>query len=218
LDFLFKVKEDIHLKTKINQIIGTWKNVKNKCRTTVHKQHSDVEATQEFINKILISEHSPIRLIEVDWKWEDIPSFSATHWSRHKWECFISSQRTDRTGINRNELPQDTPVLFEGVANSQHLIDTFRKRLCIGQTDPKTFQYARDYKIVLRGYEPELADVLVPNCIYRCGCPEFEQCGYWKSFLENELKNKNIHILNDIKSRYDVYNKYFYEKYKEKIN
>ena len=54
---------------------------------------------------------------------------------------------------------------------------------------------------------PELASVLVPNCAYRCGCPEFECCGFWKKFEEYCLKN-DVDVF-DIKSRYYAYNEYF---------
>jgi hypothetical protein len=198
------------MKTQINYIDGNWKRVKNACRTTVNKLHTENEPTSEFKTKILISEHSPIRIIKVNWIWNGIKSWVATHWSRHKWECFISSQRTDRTGIDRDKLTQDELVIFEGEANAQNLIDSERKRLCY-QTSKETRESAEDLKLTLKKIEPELADVLVPNCIYRCGCPEFEQCGYWKLFYNNHSFN-----LVDIKSRYDAYNEYFYEKYKEK--
>ena len=67
------------MKTKINYKDIDWKRVKNKCRTTVNKDASDVEAKEEFKKKLLISEHSPIRVLRVDWKWSDIPYCYSTH-------------------------------------------------------------------------------------------------------------------------------------------
>lgn len=84
------------MKTRFNFIIDDWKRVKNHCRTTVNKKFSDIEATYNFKKKLLISEHSPIRLLEFDWTWEGIKYWVSTEWSRHKFEKFITSQRNDR--------------------------------------------------------------------------------------------------------------------------
>lgn len=196
------------MKTQILDIEGSWQKAKNACRTTVNKLHTDKVPDSEFITNLLISEHTPIRLVKVHWLWEKIKSWVSVHWVRHKWECFVSTQRTDRTGVNRDELTQAELVNFEGEANAQHLIDTWRKRLCF-QASKETRELAEDFKVTLKSIEPELADVLVPNCIYRCGCPEFSECGFFKLFLE---RNKDIN-LTDIKKRYEAYNKEFYAKH-----
>jgi len=202
------------MKTKINKIEGDWKDVKNKCRTTVNKGHTENESSSKFKTDLLISEHSPARLIKVNWMWDEIKSWCATHWCRHKWECFISTRRSDRTGIDRGDLSQNELVTFEGEGNAQNLIDTWRKRLCY-QASLETREYAEDFKITLRDYESELADTLQKNCIYRCGCPEFEECGYWTAFMK---KHSDIDLLN-IRKRYDAENIDFYKLHsKEKIN
>ncbi len=210
------------LKTKFNYISADWKRVKNHCRTTDNKDFSDKEASEEFKKKLLISEHSPIRLIEIDWSWEDIYSWVATHWSRHKFEKFISTQRDDRKehDIPRGEMPQNTPVKFDGYANMQNLIDAFRKRLCY-QASPETRKLAEDFKLALHEVHPELADILVPNCVYRCGCPEFKPCGFTQKFvgwvateLEDDYIGGWLKLCGDIQRRYDLYNEYFYEKHK----
>jgi hypothetical protein len=172
-----QVKEDF--KTIILKIKGDWTEVVDDCRATVSKPPLGHEPSGDFRRDILIAEHSPIRGIRVKWSWHSIKSWIATHWSRHKWECFISSQRSDRTGIPRDKLPQDVPVDFTGEANAQALIDTMRKRLC-RRASPETRAYAEDFKRALREVEPELSDVLVPNCVYRCGCPEMDCCGEWQ--------------------------------------
>lgn len=136
-----------------------------------------------------------------------MPSWVATHWVRHKWECFVQSQRSDRTGIPRDKLPQDAPVAFTGEANAQALIDTMRKRLCF-KAAKETREYALDLKRTLHDIEPEIANVLVPNCVYRCGCPEINGCGYWESF--NELLQKYTSS-TDIQARYCLYNDMIYK-------
>lgn len=198
------------MKTKINKIDNDWVDIKNKCRTTVNKEYTENNPKSPFKTKLLISEHSPIRLLVVNWSWKNIKSWVATHFSRHKWERFIGTQRTDRTGLNRDELPQGELVIMDGSANAQSLIDTARKRLCF-QASKETRELMEDLKMALRETEPELADVLVPNCIYRMGCPEFEQCGYFNSFLNGNIVDYDIF---DIKTRYDLYNKDFNELHK----
>lgn len=194
-------------KTEIIKIKGDWQEVVNDCRTTVGKEELGKDPSVKFKREILISEHSPIRSMSVKWMWQNIPSWVATHFSRHKWECFIKTQRTDRTGTNRNELRQDAPVIMSGEANSQHLIDMARKRLCY-MASPETRAYMEDLKVAISEEEPELASVLVPNCVYRCGCPEPNGC---KWFDHMAAKHLNL-ASTDIQQRYDTYNEVFYGK------
>lgn len=194
------------MKTQLYNIKADWIRVKNACRNTVNKEHTDNNPNSSFRTKLLISEHSPIRLIIIDWVWKDIKSWISVHWSRHKWECFISTQRTDRTGVNRDFESQGALVTFEGVANAQNLIDTMRKRLCF-QASKETRELAEDLKITIKQIEPELSDVLVPNCIYRAGCPEFSNCGFWNKFVS---KYYNTLDMFNIENRYMLYNEEFY--------
>ena len=190
----------------INHITDSWVRIKNHCRTTVNKEFTDAEPSKEFKKRLLISEHSPIRLLEVDWTWKDIKYWVSTEWSRHKFEKFITSQRDDRVNneIPRDEKPQDTPVNFDGYANAQNLIDAWRKRLCYNAT-PEARKLAEQLKVELYDNEPELAQVLVPNCIYRCGCPEFKSCSYWETFIK---RHSNVDM-NNIEERYNAYNEEF---------
>ena len=70
-----------------------------------------------------------------------------------------------------------------------------------------------DLKISIKEQgEKELSDVLVPNCIYRGGCPEFKSCGYMDNFVKwcknNEKITKEADLL-DISTRYELYNAFF---------
>jgi hypothetical protein len=193
------------MKTKLLKIKGDWQEVVNDCRATVGKDELGREPSTAFKKSILISEHSPIRSISVKWIWKNIASWVATHFSRHKWECFIKTQRTDRTGVSRDKLPQDTPVNFTGEANAQQLIDTARKRLCM-LASRETRKYMEDLKTTIRTVEPEISDVLVPNCVYRGGCPELGGCRWYETIvaLEPKLASTNI------QERYDAYNNLFH--------
>lgn len=192
--------------TIFNEIVDNWKRVKNHCRTTVGKVFTENEPTDEFKKKLLISEHSPIRLIEFDWTWKGIKYWVSTEWSRHKFEKFITSQRNDRQkSYDRNEARQDALVNFDGYANMQSLIDAWRKRLCY-QATKEARSLAVDFKLKLAETHPLEAGVLVPNCVYKFGCPEFEPCAFFKKFQEY-CKQNNVDI-SDIQSRYDAYNSY----------
>jgi hypothetical protein len=191
-------------KTEIIKIKGDWKEVVDDCRATVGKENLGREPSKQFKRSILISEHSPIRDIIVKWRWKDMPHWVTVHYVRHKWEKFVRSQRSDRTGIDRTKLSQDEPQTFIGEANSQHLIDTMRKRLCF-MASPETRKYAEDLKYVLHVVEPELSDVLVPNCIYRCGCPEMNGCEWYENAVAKHPELQSI----DIKARYEAYNNLF---------
>lgn len=193
------------MKTEIIKIKGDWREVIDDCRATVGKGSLGKEPSERFKRAILIAEHSPIRDISVKWRWADMPHWVTVHWVRHKWEKYVRTQRTDRTGIDRAKLPQDEPQDFTGEANTQHLIDTWRKRLCY-QASPETREYAKDFKAALQTVQPEIANVLVPNCVYRGGCPELGCCGYW-DWLK-EITGGEI-ITDDIQRRYDLYNKWF---------
>lgn len=198
-------------KTIFNFISDDWKRIKNHCRTTDNKDFTENDATDMFKKKLLISEHSPIRLLEFDWSWKSIYYWLSVEWSRHKFEKFISSQRDDRLvdNIPRGEKPQNVLVNFDGYANMQNLIDAWRKRLCRKATD-EARELAEDFKLTLHKTNPLESDVLVPNCIYRGNCPEFHPCGHWEEFFKY-CKDNNLKI-NTLQQRYDAYNMMFYEK------
>lgn len=195
-------------KTFFNLIVSDWRRAENHCRSTVGKQFTSEEPSETFKEKLAISEHSPIRVLEIDWSWKNIPYWVSTEWSRHKFEKYITSQRNDRQqNYDRNAARQDSPVNFDGFANLQSLIDAWRKRLCFMATK-EARELALDFKKSLDEKDPIMAKVLVPNCIYRFGCPEFKPCGFFQRFLEFAERNGlSTEQLSDIKVRYDIYSK-----------
>ena len=201
------------MKTEIIKIKGDWQEVVDDCRATVAKPPLGREPGEEWKTNILIAEHEPIRDIWVKWKWRGIKYWIAMHWKTHIWPSRVNTQRSDRTGVERDKKPQDSPVDFTGDANCQHLIDTMRKRLC-GCASKETREYAEDFKQELYDALPELSDVLVPNCVYRCGCPEMRSCGMWHAFRNWCIKERGCAFDGSltIKERYDMYNDWFYDE------
>ena len=203
------------MKTEIIKSKGDWQEVVDDCRATVAKPPLGREPSGEWKTNILIAEHEPIRDIWVKWKWRGIKYWIAMHWKTHIWPSRVNTQRSDRTGVERDKKPQDAPVDFTGDANAQHLIDTMRKRLC-RCASKETREYAEDFKAALWDVQPELSDVLVPNCVYRCGCPEMRSCGMWIVFVD-WCKYNNISLCVEslpIKERYDMYNCWFYNEHR----
>lgn len=204
------------MKTEILKIKGDWQEVVDDCRATVGKESLGKEPSATFKRKVLLAEHSPIRDIIFKWRWRDMAHWVTVHWVRHKWEKFVRTQRTDRTGIPREKLPQDEPQTFTGEANVQALIDTMRKRLCF-QASRETREYAEDLKAAIHAVEPEISDVMVPNCVYRCGCPEMSRCplaetsatrqSYWERLFD--VTDGRI-ASDNIQNRYDLYNEVFW--------
>lgn len=199
------------IKTKILKTKGDWNEVVNDCRATVSKLPIAKDPSLKFKRAMMICEHSPIRDIAVKWFWEGIPSWVATHFVRHKWEKFVSTQRSDRTGIDRTDLPQSAPVNFTGEANVQHLIDTSRKRLC-NTASPETRRQWEDLKLTIHDEVDEIVSWgMVPNCIYRGGCPEIPgstKCEFYKKFIE---RHPELTISSSLQERYDAYNADFFQ-------
>ena len=167
------------MKTEILKIKGDWEEVLTDCRATVGKEPLGKEPSRSFKRRILLAEHSPIRKIRFSWRWERLKSWVSVHFVRHKFgiEHWVSTQRSDRTGVDRDKSPQDAPVNHECEANAQALIFISRRRLC-GQASPETREAWKEVKEKITQVDPVLGSVMVPECIYRGFCPEFLSCGY----------------------------------------
>ena len=168
-------------------LITSWKRVLNAARRTVGKKPLDKEPSDNFKAKILLAEHSPIRLLEFDWTWEDIKQWVTVHIVRHHEGCekFVHSQRVDRNpllkGLNRDELPQGLLNEMDMTANAQALINISRKRLC-SCASPETREAWRAVLDKVKQIDPIIAEKCVPECVYRGFCPEFDRCcGYVNS-------------------------------------
>ena len=182
------------MKVENLKIIGSWRDVKDAARTTVGLIPGDSDPPSYWKKRMLLAEHSPIRMLMVSWIWVDLPSWVSVHMVRHKIgiEHFVSTQRTDRTGVNRGELPQGALVRHKCIANAQAIITISRKRLC-GQAAFLTQMAWAEFLISLNKKEPELYEACVPECFYRGFCPEFKSCGrggvdFFKESLERYRK------------------------------
>jgi hypothetical protein len=167
------------MKIKFLEIKTTWREVADAARTTVSMDRGIKEPSNSWKKNILLSEHSPIRQLVLKWKWIDLKYWVSVHFVRHKIgiEHFVSTQRTDRTGKDREIKVQSSPVSHECIANAQAIINISRKRLC----NAASKESREAWKAVLEKIKEKdliLASVCVPECVYRGFCPEIISCGF----------------------------------------
>lgn len=187
--------------------VTSWKRVLNAARRTIGKTPSDKEPSNSWKAKILLAEHSPIRLLEYDWGWSKIRQWVSVHLVRHHEgvEKFVHSQRSDR-----RDLPCDRDHLYQGArndmdmtANAQALINISRKRCC----NCASTETREAWSIVLDELEktdPVLRSKCVPECVYRGFCPEWmSKCKYYTT---DNYKRARAEYVN---TKYDKDVKYF---------
>ena len=176
--------------TRLECVKPDWIRVVNAARRTVGKKPISKEPSDLFKRKMLLSEHSPIRLLEYDFTWEDIKQWVTVHLVRHHKGCekFVHSQRTDRNEalklLNRDDLPQGLLNDMDMTCNAQSFINISRKRLCscASKETREAWKLVIEY---LREIDAILAEKCAPECIYRGFCPEYDArpehnkcCGY----------------------------------------
>ena len=193
-----------------------WVRVVNAARRTWGKAPINHEPSDKFKRKILLAEHSPIRLLEYDFTIENLRQWVTVHLVRHHEGCekFVHTQRQDindeieRIVQKMIELLESANLLKEGwrerdymfqgspndmdmTCNAQAFINISRKRLCKGCPSPETRQAWELVIEYLKEVDPILASKCVPECIYRGFCPEFERCcGYCNTKqFEEKLKD-----------------------------
>lgn len=185
-------------------VTPNWIRVVNAARRTWGKKPIDHEPSDKFKKKILLAEHSPIRLLEYDFTIENLRQWVTVHLVRHHEGCekFVHTQRQDinsevevitkrlievlqEEGLLRDGW-KERDYMFQGegndmdmTCNAQAFINISRKRLCMGCTSPETRLAWKLVIDALREVDPILAEKCVPCCIYRGFCPETDRCcGY----------------------------------------
>lgn len=189
------------MRVKLLNIKGTWRDIANSARTTIGLDEKDGEVSSHWKRKMLRAEHSPTRKLIISWKWYDLKYWVSTHFVRHKYgiEHWVRTQRTDRTGIDRDEINQGALVEHEAEGNAQAIINISRKRLCF-QASPETRQAWQGVLAETKKDEPELVGACVKDCVYRGWCYEYKSCGYHTTSayqLELNEYRKNINGWED---------------------
>ena len=170
---------EVMVKVTVTDVGATYRDVADAARTTIGLKEGKKTITDNYMYKMYKCEHSPIRLREFKILIENCPSWVATHFVRHHIgvEKFVSTQRTDRTNVNRDELPQNAPVRLQMNCNAQAMINISRKRLC-NQASKETRLVWQIVLNELKKIDYPLYKCCVKECVYRGNCPEYKPCGY----------------------------------------
>ena len=186
---IYNIREGSLVKIDRFKSEDNWQDVKDAAMNTIGKD-TGVYPESEWKRKMLLSEHSPIRRLRFYWRWTELKYWISVHFVRHKIgiEHWVTTQRTDRTGKNRDFARQSSFVNHACEADAQALINISRKRLC-SQASVETRETWQAVKDEVAKVEPELASCMVRECIYRGFCPEMYPCGYSKTeAFKEELK------------------------------
>lgn len=147
------------------------------CTLNTVGKSSTKAPTEQWIERLIKAEHSPIRELWFGIKME-IPYWVSVHFVRHHIGVnhYVQTQRSDRTGVNRDEKPQGEIVSHIMSVNAQELIFMAHKRLC-KQASKETREVMQEIVKQVVAVAPYIKEVLVPLCAYRNGkCDEMFSC------------------------------------------
>lgn len=174
------------MEVKIKRLTS-WEAVLEDARFTTNLFGEVKEPSDKFKHNILMAQHSPIRDLRFIIEIYDIPCWVSQHISRHdafaghytresQETHFVGTSRTDRTGLNRDKLPQDAPVVHRISCSAEDLINMSRKRLC-KKASFETREVWREVVRKMHELDPIMAKYMTCECLYRGFCPEIESCG-----------------------------------------
>lgn len=133
----------------------------------------------DWLQRIMKARHSPIRELHFAFEFVGLPSYIATHLSRHVHaRPYIQSQRNDRQSkYDRRAARQDAPVNMIWCMEGEELQIVANKRLC-GKADAATRAVVEEMCKLVRRHVPYVTGLLVPMCEYHGGvCHEMQPCG-----------------------------------------
>lgn len=165
---------------------------KAACETTSNKEIKSVDRLISLKQHMYLAEHSPIRMREFWIHLANIPTFVATHLVRHHVgiDHYQMSHRFDKTNVPNEESNRMTPTNISMHVNAQALINMSRKRLC-SKASFETRRVMEVIKEAIRVLDPDLAAVMVTECVYRHMCPEEKSCGYIDRLLAAAEKGES---------------------------
>lgn len=172
----------------VEHLYGTNREIADRARTTIGLDEGTKEVSEKYMRKLYLCEHSPIRTQMYRIKFDGIKYCIAMHFARHKVgvEHFVSTQRGDRTGVDRSERKQTDPVKYEMVLNPQAIINISRKRLCTCADVDARIAWKKALT-ELEKINPTLVSACVPDCVYRGHCYEHKTCGFHKSDIFKDM-------------------------------
>lgn len=170
-----------------------WEIALDAARMTARKDPLNKEPSEGWKCRMLLAEHSPIRMVQYSWVWNDIPMWVTVHFVRHHIGCekFVATQRTDRTGsdIPRGEHKQGELNSMMFVCNAQELMNISKERLC-AMASKETRDAWKAALDAISEKDNVVTRFCVKKCVYRGFCPEPQGCGYDKTEkFKEERKN-----------------------------
>ena len=184
------------MKVELDHFSGTARQVADRARTTIGLPPGDKEIQPEYMRKLYLCEHSPIRIQQYLIRIENIPYSIAMHFVRHHNGVipFVSTGRDDRIDISQQESRDRDliPVYMELMCNPQALINISRKRLC-SCSHKNTIKTWFEVKSLMSQINEPLSRSMVKDCIYRGWCYEHKTCNY-------HLSNRFLLDLEDYRS------------------
>lgn len=166
--------------------VTSWNEVLNAARFTQRKPEVDHEPSDEFKQKMIKAEHSPLRCLQFNIDFYDIPYYASVHLCRHVHaQPFVSTSRPDINGQMkpRDEQKKSDPVNMRLLVNAQEIINISRVRLCSKAEGTTRMLWMKAIRELVK-IEPFLANACVPNCLYRGFCPEIKPCGFSTSDVD----------------------------------
>lgn len=201
----------------VKQVVG-WEYALDATRFTSGKALTGKVPSELFIRRSIMAEHSPIKVVQYRVIIRNLHQWVGVHLLRHEHMLpYICTQRNDRNGsINalvesifsellqmiraeqpdfneRNLLPQGANNDHMFWLNAQTFINISRRRLCHAASK-ETKQVWQAIVSELHKVDPILTDFLVPMCVYRGFCPEFESCQYCttEAFRNQVISYRNL--------------------------
>ena len=163
---------------KVTRLGADWKTVLRVARITQNKPDTGKEPSDDWKKKLILSRHSPLRMIEFLIEGE-AKGFVLNHIARHTYQSpkpFIGTAREDITGVKR---PSDTAIRpFALYINADALIEMCEQRMCF-KAHADTMMLVHEIITNVSYVEPLLAEVLKFTPCEKTGiCREFTPCFY----------------------------------------
>lgn len=162
------------MKCEIIDVTGSWGLVQAAAYVTAGKDVKSIQDITKWKRRIVISGHSPIRMISLVAKWTDIPYWVTVHLVRHH-VGFTPFVRSQRPNADRGESRQGEPISMIASINAQAVIDISRVRLCY-KAARETMEAWKAFVDEVRVLEPEIGMACVPSCVRYGYCPEPYPC------------------------------------------
>ena len=157
------------------RISGDWLTVADAYQT-VRNRSNEIDTGPGWRRMMLMEEHPSVNMIIFNFRWDWVPSWIILHNVRN----FQNIHWFYWCAPNHERWLRFPSVPLEGQCTALDLIRASRLALC--KNTPKE---VRDYWYMLKKeiarYQPEIADAMVQECVFRGFCPKINTCAFSQS-------------------------------------